>query len=324
MRKSINRAGMIFYGLLLMIMSGSCSDTPNDPSAPISPSNPNPADGEDNASINTVLSCECTDPDGDYLTYDIYFGDVSPPPFRVASIRQNSYDLDQLSNGHYFWKILAKDSEGNNTGGPIWSFSISNQPPDVPVYISPGDGEGNIGIDFQLTWQCADPDSDHLVYDIYLGTSPDPPPFGSASSGSSYLSPWQRHIECGELLQQIYSMQEAYRLEYDTYCLNGVTASSSDPDAFATLDIEISPSNSYSYIMVAGPNTFTCTATANLDLDATIDTWTINQNGQLVETINDLDDSFLYNTTYYWKIIARDPLQQESLGPIWHFISAPQ
>jgi hypothetical protein len=324
MGKSINWTDMIFYGLLLMVMSWSCSDMPNNLSAPTSPSNPNPADGEANASINTVLSWECADPDGDYLTYDIYFGDVSPPPFRVASIRQNSYDLDQLPNGHYFWKILAEDSEGNNTGGPIWSFSVSNQPPDAPVYISPADGEENIGIDFLLTWQCADPDSDDLVYDVYLGTSPEPPLFGSASSESSYLSAWKRQDECGELLQQIYSMQEAYRLEYDTYCLSGATASRYDPNGFATLDIEIPPSNWHSYTMTAGQNTFICTATANIDLDATIDTWTITQNGQLVVTINDLDGSFLYNTTYFWKIIARDPLHQESPGPIWHFISAPQ
>ena len=39
--------------------------------------------------------------------------------------------------------------------------------------------------------------------------------------------------------------------------------------------------------MVSNVNTFTCTATANIDDDVTIDTWTINDAGQLINTTND-------------------------------------
>jgi prepilin-type N-terminal cleavage/methylation domain-containing protein len=96
-----------------------------------------------------------------------------------------------------------------------------------------------------------------------------------------------KQSEPKQLLKQIYSMQRAYFMLNESYCLNGVTASATAPVAFAIIHVEVMPSARYSYNMVAGVNTFTCTATANIDDDVTIDTWTINGAGQLVNTIND-------------------------------------
>ena len=93
--------------------------------------------------------------------------------------------------------------------------------------------------------------------------------------------------EARQLLKQIYTMQRAFRQENDTYTLNGTTASSAAPNAFATIGVEIGASARYSYAMVAAANTFTCTATANLDDDATVDTWTIDETGTLTHTIDD-------------------------------------
>jgi hypothetical protein len=47
------------------------------------------------------------------------------------------------------------------------------------------------------------------------------------------------------------------------------------------------PSARYTYRIVADSNSFSCTATANLDDDAAVDTWTIDQDGALTNTIND-------------------------------------
>lgn len=41
------------------------------------------------------------------------------------------------------------------------------------------------------------------------------------------------------------------------------------------------PNARYTYRIVADSNSFSCTATANLDDDATIDRWTIDQDGVL-------------------------------------------
>ncbi len=96
-----------------------------------------------------------------------------------------------------------------------------------------------------------------------------------------------KQSEAKELLKQIYTMQHAYRQEFDSYCLNGVTASTAAPLAMARLGIEIGPTARYSYAMVSAAGTFTCTATAALDDDATNDVWTIDDTGLLLCTSDD-------------------------------------
>jgi len=97
-----------------------------------------------------------------------------------------------------------------------------------------------------------------------------------------------KQSEARDILKQIYTMQQAYFIEHETYALNGVTASAAAPLAYSIIAIEIMPSARYSYTITM-PSTvqFTCIATANLDDDATIDTWTISHTGTLVNTIND-------------------------------------
>ena len=80
-----------------------------------------------------------------------------------------------------------------------------------------------------------------------------------------------------------------YFVEHETYCLNGAVASGTNNFAYAYIAIEVMPSARYTYTMsVPNPNQFTCTATADLDDDATVDTWTIDQTGTLVNNPNDV------------------------------------
>ncbi len=96
-----------------------------------------------------------------------------------------------------------------------------------------------------------------------------------------------KQSEAKQLLKQIYTMQRAYRQEFNSYCLNGATASATAPTAFARLGVDIMAASRYSYVMAAGLNTFTCTATGNLDDDVANDIWTMNQAGTLVCTSDD-------------------------------------
>lgn len=96
-----------------------------------------------------------------------------------------------------------------------------------------------------------------------------------------------KQSEAKQLLKQVYTMQQAYRQEFDSYCLNGVSASAGAPATFARIGVDVATTARYTYVMAAAVNTFTCTATANLDDDATNDVWTINQAGTLACTSND-------------------------------------
>jgi prepilin-type N-terminal cleavage/methylation domain-containing protein len=100
-----------------------------------------------------------------------------------------------------------------------------------------------------------------------------------------------KQSEAKQLLKQVYSMQRAYFAMNESYCLNNVVASNTAPTAFAQIHVDVMTPARYSYLMTVPTRaTFLCTATANLDDDAIIDTWTIDNNGDLICTINDAED----------------------------------
>jgi len=98
---------------------------------PSQPCNPNPENGAVNIPIDTDLSWDGGDYDpGDAVTYDVYFGTDSDPPFfeQIGPFSWSevtiSYDLPNLDNGtKYYWKIVAEDKQGSSSKSPIWSFT---------------------------------------------------------------------------------------------------------------------------------------------------------------------------------------------------------
>lgn len=96
-----------------------------------------------------------------------------------------------------------------------------------------------------------------------------------------------KQSEAKQLLKQVYTMQRAYFMLNESYCLNGVAASAAAPAAFNIIHVDIMPTARYTYTMTSAVNTFTCTATANVDDDVTVDTWTINEAGTLLNTVDD-------------------------------------
>jgi len=100
---------------------------------PYEPNTPNPIDGAVNVSINTDLSWTGGDPDGDPVTYDVYFGTSSPPPKVVSNQLETTYDPDTMNfNITYYWKIVAWDNHGESTTSPIWHFITRGEPTEPP------------------------------------------------------------------------------------------------------------------------------------------------------------------------------------------------
>ena len=97
-----------------------------------------------------------------------------------------------------------------------------------------------------------------------------------------------KQSEAKQILKQIYTMERAYRQANNTYITGDATPQVAG-GSFPVLGVDIMTNARYSYaITAAAVNTFLFTATANLDDDATIDTWTIDQNGTLTNTIDDV------------------------------------
>jgi prepilin-type N-terminal cleavage/methylation domain-containing protein len=94
------------------------------------------------------------------------------------------------------------------------------------------------------------------------------------------------------LLKQIYTMQMAYRQEYDTYYPGGGGKIIVQPgEAINTLGVEIIASARYSYSITSERTTFTVTAgskkSTGLDDDPTLDVWSVDQTGNITCVTDD-------------------------------------
>lgn len=160
--------------------------------APRVPSNPAPADGAE-VGIDTVLTWNASDPDGDPLTFTVLF-DTSEPPAEVSSGQSEfSWRPDTLLEygQTYFWRVVARDNEGAATSGPQWTFTcVQNFPPSAPSGPSPADASADVSIDPTLSWQpSTDPESDPITYDLYLGETNPPPSFQTNVGATNYSPP---------------------------------------------------------------------------------------------------------------------------------------
>jgi len=139
---------------------GTSSNPPN------SPSNPNPTDGASDLDVNIDLSWDCSDPNGDPLTYDIYFGTSTPPTIKEVDYDGTTYNIKNLFyQTTYYWKIVAKDSSGLKTHGPVWHFNTKQKPPGAPIvnyvetYFADGSNASNgrglllQGLDLENTYE---------------------------------------------------------------------------------------------------------------------------------------------------------------------------
>ncbi len=109
--------------------------TDNNP--PYIPHNPYPGDGAEELSTKVILSWDGGDPDGDIVTYDVYFG--SMPPIQKVSNNQSEteYNPGELSNDlTYFWNIVAWDTKEAKSNSPSWYFTTSSEEDDIPPYVS--------------------------------------------------------------------------------------------------------------------------------------------------------------------------------------------
>jgi type II secretory pathway pseudopilin PulG len=98
-----------------------------------------------------------------------------------------------------------------------------------------------------------------------------------------------KQSEAKQILKQIYTMERTYRQAHSTYWGAGVSASAAAQNGFVTIGVEIMPTALYTYtITVADASLMTATATSGvLDDDAAVDTWQIDQTGNLTCTSDD-------------------------------------
>jgi len=126
-----------FYVVVLLISLftiSACTILLNNP--PNKPSNPYPENGATNVPLDVTLTWEASDPDGDTLKFDLYFGDDRNPPRIESNLTENSYGPLELEDDKtYYWKVVAKDPDGKTATSPVWSFSTGALEPITGSFI---------------------------------------------------------------------------------------------------------------------------------------------------------------------------------------------
>ena len=296
------------------IWSFSTMESPNH--APDSPSGPNPANNASDQEIDIDLSWNCGDQDGDTLTYDVFFGDSDPPPTAVSNQLGKTFDpegdLDYSTT--YFWKIIARDSHGETTEGPIWSFStVTNAPPTNPFNPIPPNGADHLPVHVTLAWNSYDADGDPLTFDIYLGTELPPPMIATDYADSFFSIPD--------------SLEPATLYHWNVVARdNHGQTSGTDYWSFSTATRPGDPYNPSPADAAADQDLVTwfrwdCDNPDSM-ADLVYDVYLDNVNPPMNLIYENCDRSnlivgyqnlypeylFEYNSTYYWKIVAKDSI----------------
>ena len=146
------------------------------------PASPYPADGATKWGTGTSLQWWVTDPSGSALQYIVYFGTTPDPPLFDIVNEQFNHNGQSVALGlsfstTYYWRVVARDTQSNETTGPTWSFTTKavNEPPQPPEYLSPSDGASDLPVNPTINCYAHDFEVANCTVDVYLGTDPNPP-----------------------------------------------------------------------------------------------------------------------------------------------------
>jgi len=287
---------------------------------PDTPSNPDPEDGDTDIILETYLNWSCSDPDYDVLSYDIYFGESTNPPLVASDIVGRSYNPGGLDfDTTYYWKVVAKDTQGGSTTGPVWDFTTrGNDPPNSPSNPNPGNGETDISINKCLSWTCEDPDGDEVTYDVYFGKYGEDLTLVSSNQTSKSFCPedlleFETRYDWKIVAWDIYGYSTVGSTWYFITEANLPPNTPSEPDpADGATDVPIdkllrwtggdpNQGDKVYYDVYFGTSSDPPLVAEGL-LQAAYD-----------------PGSMELDTTYYWKIVSKDTQGATTTGPIWQF-----
>lgn len=290
--------------------------TNNPPNTPIYS---DPANGAIDVDVNANLYWNCSDPDGDPLTYTVFF-DTLNPPINEASTNQSGITFDPLTLDFgitYYWKIIAYDNHGGSASGPVWSFTtMDNDPPNTPT-TPEGPGNRGIGETGSYCTSGTDPNGDQVQYrfDWDDGT----------------YSGWTELVNSGtqKCVGHFWSDDGTYLVKSQARDEFGSEGSWSDGK---TVIVANQPPNTPS-----GPTPENGETDVPIDItlswvggdqnpsdtvtyDLYFDTVSPPSLWKLGLTLTHYDVLGMeYGKTYYWKIVAKDNHGGITEGPIWHF-----
>ena len=265
------------------------------------PSSPSPSNGATGVSTSSTLSWSSTNAS----SYDVYFGTVADPP-RVTTTTSASYSPSSLNNNtKYYWKIVAKNGCGNSSTGPVWSFTTACGTPGAPSLSAPLNGATGISMNPTLSWTALNAST----YDVYFGTASNPPladtttsasySFSGLSNNTKYYWKIVAKNSCGgSAVGPVWN--------FTTACATAGTPSISSPSDGAT-GVSTGPTLSWAGSNASAYDVYFGTSPSPSSYVSTTTGTSYSTSG-----LNN-------NTTYYWKVVAKNSCGDLVPGPVWSF-----
>ncbi|WP_282050976.1 hypothetical protein [Maribacter aquivivus] len=73
--------------------------------------------------VNLIWKSE--DPDNDIISYDLFFGEAKDPQLYGTDVTDTRFnDIPVEAGKTYYWKIITKDSIGNESTSEVFTFSV--------------------------------------------------------------------------------------------------------------------------------------------------------------------------------------------------------
>jgi len=280
---------------------------------PEAPREEYPLSGAVNQKLENKLLWYCSDPDGDSLVYDYYFGDTAEPIKIDSNLTLPEYQTDLLEEAvKYYWKVVAKDGKGNEKESETWFFK-TGQSPLTPVNLHPINQSTGQSRTLELSWDCSDPDGDELLYDLYFGASEN-------------LELIETNLTESQYLINGLEPDKSYQWSITAKDING-NVTKGNASSFKTgirpgIPNNLIPNNSAEVISPSLILNWECIDPNGVSLE--YDVYVGSFSGlQLVGT-NEKSNQFLVTDlepgeTYYWKVIARNSLGFENSSAITSF-----
>jgi hypothetical protein len=128
---------------------------------------------------------------GQVGSFDLFLGTSSPPRLAVTGITGTTYTADNLTPGTtYYWYVVAHASCDNarTSQSVIKSFTTAGSCAGAGSFAlsSPGNQQLGVGVSPTLSWSVS---SNAVAYDVYLGSSSNPPLYQSGVLASSLEIP---------------------------------------------------------------------------------------------------------------------------------------
>jgi hypothetical protein len=293
-------------------------------SPPYAPSDPSPWPGSTRVwPQDGTVRWYSGDPDGDPVVYDVYYGaDPTPPLAGTRTSRGFSTGYPLSYGTTYYWRVVARDSHGAETQGPVWYFTtkLANEPPEAPYLPTPLVGESGLPVNPSLNWWSYDYDGNVANYDIYLGTDPDPALFADHVVQTLFMANPVPYVPAPLQPSTIYYWRVVARD-------NGGAETSGPVWSFTTAS---TPNRIPTVPWAHEPVEQTDTATPLLVWTAsdpeveplTFDVYLgTSYPGALVGSTTDYQlqvGPLPINQRYYWHVVAKDSYWAAT-GPVWEF-----